>query len=272
MQFITTITKTDKDKVIEWVNNNDHFSEAQKAFFRRIAHLTNNSENACTAGNSYFEANFSRCARTIERWLKAFIDCKCLVVHLVYDGKRVVKRLITISAEVLKNAVKIASNKLTLRDFKAICKRIKNDATNFYSNDSKDMFSSSNITICQTNVAYNSYNYILDTKEKKDLLYKYNKSKKEKVSKKSRPKNYDEVLKLWADKNLEGTAKTFWRYNTKRAWYDIYNWKRAAIGWAKKAKHNLAAFKANKTKHTEPYTTDYESVLPDLSYNSWDAL
>ena len=81
MQFATTITTTDKEKVIEWVNNSDQFSEAQKAFFRRIAYLTNNSENACIAGNSYFEANFSRCARTIERWLKAFIDCKCLVVQ-----------------------------------------------------------------------------------------------------------------------------------------------------------------------------------------------
>ena len=271
MQFATTITTTDKEKVIEWVNNSDQFSEAQKAFFRRIAYLTNNSENACIAGNSYFEANFSRCARTIERWLKAFIDCKCLVVHLVYDGKRVVKRLISISAEVLKCAVKIASNKLTLRDFKAICKRIKNDTTNFYSIALNDMFSSDNVAFCQINVAYNSYNY-LDTKEKKDLLYKYNKSKKEKVSKNSRPKNYDEVLKLWADKNLEGTAKTFWRYNTKRAWYDIYNWMRAAIGWAKKAKDNLAAFKANKTKHTEPYSNDYESILPDLSYNSWNML
>ena len=119
MQFVTTMTKTNKEKVIEWVNNSNHFSEAQKAFFRRIAYLTNNSENACTAGNSYFEANFGRCARTIQRWLKTFIDCKCLVVRLVYDGKRVVKRLISISTEVLKSA----ANKLTLRDFKAICKR-----------------------------------------------------------------------------------------------------------------------------------------------------
>ena len=189
----------------------------------------------------------------------------------VYDGKRVVKRLISISAEVLKCAVKIASNKLTLRDFKAICKRIKNDTTNFYSIALNDMFSSDNVAFCQINVAYNSYNY-LDTKEKKDLLYKYNKSKKEKNYKKSRPRNYDEVLKLWADKNLEGNAKAFWKYNTKRAWSDIHNWKRAATGWAKKAKDNLAAFKAKKTKHTEPYSTDYESVLPDLSYNNWDML
>lgn len=270
MQFVTTMTKTDKEKVIEWVNNSDHFSEAQKAFFRRIAYLTNNSENACTAGNSYFEANFSRCARTIQRWLKAFIDCKCLIVRLVYDGKRVVKRLISISAEVLKCAAKIASNKLTLRDFKAICRRINNNTILSHSNDSKDIFSSSNITICQTNVACNNYNNILGTKEKKDLLYKYNKSKKEKVSKNAKPKNYDEVLEFWSDKKLEGNAVTFWRYNTKRAWSDIHNWKRAAIGWAKKAKHNLIAFKPDKTKHTEPYTTDYENVLPDLSYNSWD--
>ena len=272
MQFATTITTTDKEKVIEWVNNSDQFSETQKAFFRRIAYLTNNIENACIAGNSYFEANFSRCARTIQRWLKAFIDCKCLVVHLVYDGKRVVKRLISISAEVLKNAVKIASNKLTLRDFKAICNCIKNDATNFYSNDSKDMFSSDNVAFCQINVAYNSYNYILDTKEKKDLIYKYIKSTKEKVSKKSRPKNYDELLKFWVGKNLEGNARAFWKYNTKRGWTNIHNWKHAAIGWAKKAKDNLAAFKANKTKHTEPYSTDYESILPELSYHNWDVL
>ena len=109
----------------------------------------------------------------------------------------------------------------------------------------------------------------IDIKEKKDLIYLYIKSTKEKVSKKSRPKNYDELLKFWADKNLEGSARTFWKYNTKRAWSDIRNWKRAAKGWAKKAKDNIAAFKVNKTKHTEPYTTDYKNVLPDLSYNSW---
>ena len=272
MQFATTKTKTDKEMVIEWVNNSDQFSETQKAFFRRIAYLTNNSENTCTAGNSYFEANFGRCARTIQRWLKAFIDCKCLVVRLVYDGKRVVKRLISISAEVLKCAAKIASNKLTLKDFKVICKRIKNDITHFHSKSAKDMFLSDNVAFCQMNVAYNNYNNILDTKEKKDLLYKYNKSKKEKVSRNSRPQNYGEVLKFWVDKNLEGTARAFWKYNTKRAWSNIHNWKRAAIGWAKKAKDNLAAFKANKTKHTEPYSSDYESMLPDLSYNSWDIL
>ena len=105
MQLAATITQEEKNQIIEWVNNSDHFSEAQKAFFRRIAYLTNNSENTCTAGNSYFEANFNRCARTIQRWLKTFIYCKCLVVRLVYNGKRVVKRLITISAEVLKCVV-----------------------------------------------------------------------------------------------------------------------------------------------------------------------
>ncbi len=59
---------------------------------------------------------------------------------------------------------------------------------------------------------------------------------------------------------------------TKKVWTDICNWKCTDIGWAKKAKENLAAFKVNKTKHTKPYATDYESVLPDLSYNSWDIL
>ena len=61
------------------------------------------------------------------------------------------------------SAAKIASNKQTLRNFKAICKCIKNDTANFYSIASKDMFSSGNINTCQTNVAYNSYNNTLNT-------------------------------------------------------------------------------------------------------------
>ena len=97
-------------------------------------------------------------------------------------------------------------------------------------------------------------------------------SAKDKILKKSKPGNYDELLNFWADKNLEGTAKTFWRYNTKRAWSNIRNWKHAAIGWAQKAKDNLATFKANKTKHTKPYATVYDEILPELSYNSWDML
>ena len=67
-----------------------------------------------------------------------------------------------------------------------------------------------------------------------------------------------EVLKLWVDKTLEGPARTFWNYNTKRTWADIHNWKHATIGWVLKAKDNLAAFKANKTKDKQA-TTDYES-------------
>ena len=100
-------------------------------------------------------------------------------------------------------------------------------------------------------------------KEKKDLLHKYNKSTKEKVSKKSRPANYDELLKFWVGKNLEGSAKAFWKYNTKRAWSDIRNWKRAAVGWAKKAKDNLDVFKANKTENIQT-TIDYKDILPKI--------
>ncbi|MBQ3943633.1 MAG: hypothetical protein II669_04875 [Elusimicrobia bacterium] len=230
--------------------------------------LTKNIENTCIAGNTYFENKVGRCARTIERWLKAFIDCGCLNVHLVYDGKRVAKRLITISTEVLKNTAKFVSTKLTLKDFKEICKRIKNDATHFHFSSKNDaVFSCDKEAFCQSNVGYN---YILGI-YKDDILLR-NISQKEKVSKKSRPKNYDELLKFWVGKNLEESAKAFWRYNTKREWADIRNWKRAAKGWAKKAKDNLAAFKANKTKHTEPYSTDYESILPELSYNNWDVL
>ena len=269
MQFKAKITQEEKNQVIEWVNNSDLFSERQKYFFRRVAYLTNNIENTCTAGNTYFENNFGRSARTIERWLKDFIGCRCLNVHLVYDGKRVVKRLITISTEVLKNAAKFVSTKLTLKDFKEICKRIKNDATHFHFSSKNDtIFPCDKEAICQPNVAYNN---IIDI-EKDDLLYKYNKSQKKKVSRNSRPADYDELLKFWVDKNLEGTARAFWKYNTKRAWADIRNWKNAARGWAKKAKYNLAAFKANKTKHTEPYYNNYNGILPDLSYNSWDML
>ena len=128
-------------------------------------------------------------------------------------------------------------------------------------------FSCDKEAFCQSNVGYN---YILGI-YKDDILLR-NISQKEKVSKKSRPKNYDELLKFWVGKNLEESAKAFWRYNTKREWADIRNWKYAAKGWAKKAKDNLDVFKANKTKHTEPYSTDYESILPELTYNNWDVL
>ncbi len=31
----------------------------------------------------------------------------------------------------------------------------------------------------------------------------------------SRHKNCDEVLKFWAENNLEGSARNFWKYNKK---------------------------------------------------------
>ena len=174
--------------------------------------MTKNIENTCIAGNTYFENKVGRCARTIERWLKAFIDCGCLNVHLVYDGKRVAKRLITISTEVLKNTAKFVSTKLTLKDFKEICKRIKNDATHFHFSSKNDaVFSCDKEAFCQSNVGYN---YILGI-YKDDILLR-NISQKEKVSKKSRPKNYDELLKFWVGKNLEESAKAdIWRKNKR---------------------------------------------------------
>ena len=39
MQFAATITQEEKKQIIEWVNNNDQFSETQKAFFRRLSTL-----------------------------------------------------------------------------------------------------------------------------------------------------------------------------------------------------------------------------------------
>ena len=209
----------------------------------RIIYLINLSpDKDCYAHNSYFAKQFKKSERTIQLWLKTLKDLGYLTIKYTWKGTKIANRFISISTEFL---AKIAN-----RMYKKT-EEVKND-------DPK--------ANCVGNCAVNK-KLNLDTEEKKDLLYKYNKSEKEKKNDKSRPKDYNEVLKLWSDKNLEGIAKAFWRYNTQRVWADIRNWKHAAIGWARKEKYNLAAFKANKSKDKQKIT-DYKNILPDLSFQT----
>ena len=205
---------------------------------------TNNLRGAgCYTHNAHFAKNFNKSESTIKRWLKILKDLGYITIKYVWEGTKIVNRFISISAEFL---AKILDK---------IHKKAREAENGFAKpNDPGNELVSNKVI---TNNKVNTNNKI---------------SAKDKILKKSKPGNYDELLNFWANKKLEGSPKDFWNYNAKREWTDIRNWKRAAKGWAKKAKENIAAFKANKTKHTEAYATVYEDILPDLSYNSWDML
>lgn len=245
------LTDEQRAALSNYIKSDINLHRDLKLFFNRIIFLSLDAEaKECCAGNEYFAQAFKKDPRTIRRWLKKLQDLKYITIELTRSGKMVIRRTIQIAQELLVKIVNIVARK-------ASSKKPHSNAK------------------CPANVLYNIYNNILiDNKEKKDILYKYNISKKEKISNKpnkSKPTNYTELLKFWNTKNLESNARAFWKYNTKREWADIRNWKRAAIGWDKKALYNFAAFRANKTKDKQT-TLDYLDILPDLSYNSWNTL
>ena len=244
---VCKLTLKEKIAVQNYVKHIDISPDLKVLLYRILFLNTDAKDKCCYARNGYFAKDLGKSERTVRRHLKYLKDIDFITTTIVRKGKYIVSRVIHIAQSLVEKAIKFA--KKTAQKAKA-----------------KKAHSKANGHQCGLS------SKISEDIEKKDLLYKYNKSKKEKVSRNSRPQNYGEVLKFWVDKNLEGTARAFWKYNTKRAWSNIHNWKRAAIGWAKKAKDNLAAFKANKTKHTEPYYNNYNGILPDLSYNSWDML
>lgn len=242
---VCKLTPEEKIAVQNYIKHIDISPDLKSLVNRILFLITEAKDKCCYARNAYFAKDLGKSERTVRRDLKYLKGIDFISSTIIRKGKYIVGRVIHITQSLVEKAIKFA--KETAQKAKA-----------------KKAHSKANVQ------PYGLSSIVsIDIKEKKDLIYKYIKSTKEKVSKKSRPKNYDELLKFWADKNLEGSARAFWKYNTKRAWSDIRNWKRAAKGWAKKAKDNIAAFKVNKTKHTEPYTTDYKNVLPDLSYNSW---
>ena len=242
---VCKLTSEEKIAVQNYIKHIDISPDLKVLVYRILFLNTEAKDKCCYARNAYFAKDLGKSERTVRRDLKYLKDIDFISTTIIRKGKYIVSRFIHIAQSLVEKAIKFA--KETAQKAKA-----------------KKAHSKANVQ------PYGLSSIVsIDIKEKKDLIYKYIKSTKEKVSKKSRPKNYDELLKFWVDKNLEGSARAFWKYNTKRAWSDIRNWKRAAKGWAKKAKDNIAAFKVNKTKHTEPYTTDYKNVLPDLSYNSW---
>ena len=252
-------TPEERAALVKMVYEDDSIYDAAKDLFAQTEFLSRNSKT-CFASNAYFAKYLNKSIRSVSRYISQLVKAGYLYINLIWKDGRVDKRIIALNISKLKERV-VNKVKTAAEIFNRNVKTTTREFFRFMNNSCK----SGNVYTCGVERCFKI--------DKKDLLYKYNKSKKEKVSRNSRSQNYDEVLKLWADKNLEGSAKTFWNYNTKRAWSDIRNWKHAAIGWAKKAKHNLDAFKANKTKHTEPYyPNDYESILPNLPYNSWNIL
>ena len=252
-------TPEERAALVKMVYEDDSIYDAARDLFAQTEFLSRNSKT-CFASNAYFAKYLNKSIRSVSRYISQLVKAGYLYINLIWKDGRVDKRIIALNISKLKERV-VNKVKTATEIFNRNVKTTTREFFRFMNNGCK----SGNVYTCGVEKGFKD-------KDKKDLLYKYNKSKKEKVSRNSRPADYDELLKFWVDKNLEGTARAFWKYNTKRAWADIRNWKRAARGWAKNAKDNLAAFKANKTKHTEQSYSVYEDVLPDLSYNSWDIL
>lgn len=243
---VCELTLEEKIAVQNYVKHTDISPDVKLLVYRILFLNTEAKDKCCYARNGYFAKDLGKSERTVRRHLKYLKDIDFISTTIIRKGKYIVSRVIHIAQSLVEKAIKFAKKTAQKAKAKKAHSKANGHQYGLSSEVSKD-------------------------KEKDDILLR-NISQKERISRKSRPANYDELLKFWTDKKLEGTARTFWRYNTKRAWADIRNWKRAAIGWAKKAKDNLAAFKANKTKHTEQSYSVYNEILPELSYNSWDML
>jgi len=240
-----TLNAVDPLAIKNYLKQDDILNPEIKPMIYRIVFLsTEAKDKVCYAHNAYFAKEFGKSERTIRRWIKILQDLGYITIKIVRKGKYIIGRTIQIAQSLLEKTVNFLKNKAKKSEAEKSYSKANGQPYGLSSRISKDI-------------------------KRKDILYKYNISTRE--NKNQRPKNYDKVLEFWTDKNLEGTARAFWKYNTKRAWANIRNWKQAAIGWARKAKDNLAAFKANKTKHKQT-TTDYENILNYVSYNTWDML
>ena len=228
-------TPEERAALVKMVYEDDSIYDAARDLFAQTEFLSRNSKT-CFASNAYFAKYLNKSIRSVSRYISQLVKAGYLYINLIWKDGRVDKRIIALNISKLKERV-VNKVKTAAEIFNRNVKTTTREFFRFMNNSLK----MGNVYTCG-------------------------------VEKCSRPADYDELLKFWGDKNLEGTARAFWNYNTKRAWADIRNWKRAAKGWAKKAKDNLAAFKANKTKHTKQSYSVYEDVLPDLSYNSWDIL
>ena len=242
-------TPEERVALVKMVYEDDSIYDAAKDLFAQTEFLSRNSKT-CFASNAYFAKYLNKSIRSVSRYISQLVKAGYLYINLIWKDGRVDKRIIALNISKLKEHV-INKVKTAAEIFNRNVKTTTREFFRFINNGCKR----GNVYTCGVEKYFKI--------DKKDLLYKYNKSKKEKVSYESSPKNYDEVSKLWADKKLEGTAKTFWNYNAKRTWANIRNWERAAVGWAKKAKDNLDVFKANKTEDIQT-TIDYKDILPKI--------
>lgn len=245
-------TPEERAALVKMVYEDDSIYDAARDLFAQAEFLSRYSKT-CFASNAYFAKYLNKSIRSVSRYISQLVKAGYLYINLIWKDGRVDKRIIALNISKLKERV-VNKVKTAAEIFNRNVKTTTREFFRFMNNG----FRMGNVYTCGVEKGF-KYRY----KEKKDLLHKYNKSTKEKVSKKSRPANYDELLKFWVGKNLEGSAKAFWKYNTKRAWSDIRNWKRAAVGWAKKAKDNLDVFKANKTENIQT-TIDYKDILPKI--------
>ena len=143
---------------------------------------TNSLEaGCCYTRNSHFAKNFNKSERTIKRWLKILKDLGYISIQYVWKGTKIVNRFIGISAEFLAKVL---------------------DKIHKKTGGAKNGVGKPNVP--GNGPVSNSTTY--------NIVYTNNKiSAKDKILKKSKPENYDELLNFWANKKLDGSPKDFWQ-------------------------------------------------------------
>lgn len=250
------INSVTAEKLLNYIKCDKNLTPPEKQVFNRIVwFISQAKDKRCYALNKYLAEQFGKSERTIRRYLHKLRELKYIVTSVTQLGRFCLERTIEIASELLD---KINNN------------APKNKATPPVINVEKSVnnytVKSHDVPNVRPNVRDNNTNRLnIDIKEKKDILYKYNISKKEKIIINSKPQSYDQVSGYWEKMHLQGNAQHFWNYNTKKSWSNIRNWKRAAIGWARKVSENLAAFKANKKEFFKQSKTNRVSKLSKQS-------
>lgn len=210
----------------KYISQDDFLSAEIKTILHKIVFLAlDAADKKCYASNHYFANLLGKSERTVRLYLQTLKNKGYISISLKYYGKRIISRTIEITKSLFEKA-------------KTFLKKVKNN------------------TRCLVNEIY---------RKKKDNIYKYILSKKERKYKNQRPENYEVLAEYWKKYKLTGNPIDFWNYNSRRGWTKIRNWMQAAVGFVEKSRKNISHLKTKRPKNefgVNLYKTDYENILP----------
>ncbi|MGN0730795.1 MAG: helix-turn-helix domain-containing protein [Treponema sp.] len=257
----------------------------------QIIYTINLRGSGCYTHNSHFAKNFNRSERTIKRWLKILKDLGYISVQYIWEGTKIVNRFIGISAELfdkisdeIHKKTDKAENSVAKPNVpgngpvinKVLPREDISSNEDIYTRVRAKKVNGDNLSEAENttnNHNRESYWQLIDRKipvfnrETSRLNELIKQHTKQRMLFRKAPTNY--ALELTIDslfnkfRSMKNRIKAVEKA-VKNGWINI--------GGGCRNKYKRAAFKANKTKHTEPCTTDYGSALPDVSYNRWDLI